>query len=471
MGAHSGTKTITNGLTHLFDASSVDGNPWKHNRSNILPSWLTWNAGVGNPPQGYSANGSSSEQSRTWYAGAENDQGIATPYNPTWIAPIESEWRTVPDATSGADGGWNSSYYLIDRNYTYRWSVWVKRHAQVGGTFYMGLNPPPIRNDNGATQSNPYFTYPAISSLTQNVWYLVVGHCFYEGYTGGRHPDSGWYELKTNSSLNGDINARYLEKIPDKSYGNVGDQDVRWASTTTQALHRTYHYYTTNTSSGLTFAYPRLDKCDGTEPTIGQLCTNAKVSLKNLVGTAGHMGIRSHIACQSLSYATDPGTGAEYIHFNGSNVGSGGVMYSDFDYRTTDCTVVAITRYNGSTRGRIISGLYNNWLLGHHSNSTGDFYAEGWVRNNATTDTNWGIYVATCQVSTDQYSLWINGEKIVTNSTAGSAGPNGLSLFHYDPGNSEWTSGDLNYLAVYNRVLSDAEIKTVCAGLKGRVGL
>lgn len=469
MGTHSGTKAVTNGLTHLFDASSVDGNPWKHNRSNAIPSWLTWSSGTGGTT-GYGANGSASEQNRFWNAGAENDVGNATPFNPTQIAPIESLWITTPDATSGADGGWNTSYYNIDRKYTYRWSVWVKRHTSgTGGTFYMGMQPAPIRNDNGALQSNPYFTYPSQSSLTFNVWYLVVGHCFYEGYTGGRHPDSGWYELKTNSSLNGNVNARFLEKIPDKSYGNIGTEDCRWDSSTTSAAHRTYHYYTTNVNSGLTFAYPRLDKCDGTEPSIGELCTNAKASLKNLVGTDGHMGVRSHAAAQNLSYGTEGGT--EYIRYSGSNVGAAGVMLSQFNYTTTDCTVVAVTRYapGSSTRGRIVSGFTNNWLLGHHSNTTGDFYAGGWVRNNSTTNTDWAVYTATCQVSSDTYSFWVNGDKLVTNSTAGSQGPNGLSLFHYDPGNSEWTNGDLNYLAVYNRVLSDSEVKQVYASLKGRL--
>lgn len=56
----------------------------------------------------------------------------------------------------------------------------------------MGLNPDPIRNDNGAAQGNPYFTCPGIGSLTHNQWYLVVGHIMPHYYTGGRHPESGY---------------------------------------------------------------------------------------------------------------------------------------------------------------------------------------------------------------------------------------------------------------------------------------
>ena len=133
----------------------------------------------------------------------------------------------------------------------------------------MGMNPNPIRNDNGASQGNPYFTYPSIASLTQNVWYLVVAHVFYAGYNGKRHPKSGWYE-------NG-------IKISDKSYGNVGTEDSRWSDTTTSAQHRAYHYYTTNTASGIEFAYPRIDKVDGNEPTVEQMLFRGESGIQNLI--------------------------------------------------------------------------------------------------------------------------------------------------------------------------------------------
>ena len=471
MGAHNGTKTITNGLTHLYDVQSVDGNPWKHNRSNILPSWLTWTGGTGSTT-GYGANGSASEQLRVEVEAAESS--AVTQSSPRSIYTRDGVWRTTPDATSGADGGWNSSSYSIDRSYTYRWSVWVRRHTSgTGGTFYMGLNPAPIRNDNGAVQSNPYFTYPGQGSLTQNQWYLVVGHCFYQDYTGGRHPSTGWYELRSNGSVNGDLNAKYLVKIADKSYGNCGTEDVRWQPTTTSALHRTYHYYTTNTSSGLEFAYPRLDKCDGTEPTIGQLCTNAKFGLKNLVGSTGHGYINTNNQATQFSYGTD--NGVEYLRFSGSSAYNW-TMRMFFDYRSTNYTVIAITRYapGGSPKGRIISATFNNWLLGHWSDTTENHFAgTGWVSSvdAGGTDTDWRIYAATGNIGSDQYSFWVNGSKVINNSTGGSAGPYGFTLFQYDPGNSEWTNGDINYLAVYNRVLSDAEITKLYQSLKGRVGL
>jgi hypothetical protein len=244
MGTSSGPKIVYDNLILYLDADNKKSSIRKKQTSNLLVDPNTWTIGNGSTT-GYSANGSTTEQNRVYV--------IDDPWGGRSVT-----WRTTPDSVSGADGGWNSTYYSINRTFTYRWVVWVRRYTTgTGGTFYFGMNPAPLRNDNSSAQSNPYFTYLAISSLTYNQWYMIVGHCFYEGYTGGRHPDSGWYE-------NG-------VKILDKSYGNVGNQDVRWQSSTTSSMHRTYHYYTTNTSSGIEFAYPRLDKCDGSEPTIKDL--------------------------------------------------------------------------------------------------------------------------------------------------------------------------------------------------------
>lgn len=251
-----GPKIYKDNLTLCYDASSSRSTLRTHQLNNILPDPGSWVPGTGGST-GYGANGSSTEQLRVLVS---ND-----PWGRNSVV-----WRTTPDDISGADGGWNSNYYPVDVQYTYRYSVWIRRHtAGTGGTCYMGMNPNPIRNDNGASQGNPYFTYPSIASLTQNVWYLVVAHVFYAGYTGGRHPKSGWYE-------NGD-------KISDKSYGNCGDQDTRWSDTTTSAQHRAYHYYTTNTASGIEFAYPRIDKVDGNEPTIEQMLFRGESGVQNLI--------------------------------------------------------------------------------------------------------------------------------------------------------------------------------------------
>ena len=434
-------KIPTDGLKILLDGASPRSALMRKQSSNILVDPHTWSAGTGGAT-GYGANGSASEQSRAVRTDPWGRKSMT--------------WRTTPDATSGADGGWNSSYYSIDRNYTYRWSVFVRRYTSgTGGTFYMGLNPAPIRNDNDASQGNPYWTYPAISSLTQDRWYWICGHCFYEGYTGGRHPQTGWYEYNNNQ----------WSKISDNSYGNVGQQDVRWASSTTTSMHRAYHYYTTNTASGIEFAYPRIDKIDGKEPSIWQIMQQGEGGWNDLSGNGNHGVIENHL---NVTWSSDYGG---VFNFD-STANSSFIDITSPNLSTSDYTVITASRYTGSgSRGRIVSGKTTNWLLGHWSNGSEEHYAQGWIRQGTPNDTNWGIHVGTRFHSADQSSYWKNGSKLVNNSTGGGGGPNGFSLGRYAIGNSEYSHCQIGYLAVWDRVLTDAEIVDVTNALKGRYGI
>lgn len=437
-------KIPTNGLKILLDGASPRSALMRKQSSNILVDPHTWSAGTGGAT-GYGANGSGSEQSRAVRTDPWGRKSMT--------------WRTTPDATSGADGGWNSSYYSIDRNYTYRWSVFVRRYTSgTGGTFYMGLNPAPIRNDNDASQSNPYWTYPSISSLTQDRWYWICGHCFYEGYTGGRHPQTGWYEYNNSK----------WSKISDKSYGNVGQQDVRWASSTTTSMHRAYHYYTTNTASGIEFAYPRIDKIDGKEPSIWQIMQQGEGGWNDLSGNGNHGVIENHL---NVTWSSDYGG---VFNFDATTNGSY-ITCASPNLNTTDSTTIVASRYTNSSsnRGRILSGNANNWLLGHHGGYVEAHYGEGWVRNVQGTsgDTSWGIHVATRDHSADHATYWKNGSKLTTNSTAGSQGPNGFSIGRWYGSNNQYSTAQVGYVAAWDRVLTDEEITNVTNALKGRYGI
>lgn len=436
-----GLKIPTDGLVLLLDAANPKSALHRKQDSNLLlDPHTTWTAGT-DGVNGYSRNGDATEQLRALRT---------DPWNGTSMT-----WQSTPDAVSGADGGWNTSYYTIDTSYAYRWSTWIKRYtAGTGGTFYLGMNPAPIRNDNGAVQSNPYYYCPAIGSLTQDQWYLVVGHCFPENYSGPTpHPDSGWWTIQDG-------------KVYDASWGacNCGTQDVRWNPGTTSAQHRSYHFYTTNTASGIEWAFPRLDKLDGTEPSIYQLLNQGEGKWNDLSGNGNDGVIANHLnVTWSPDYSGvfnfDANTTYSYITCDGPNLS------------TSDYTIIGASRYTGSTRGRIISAKNNNWLLGHWSNGSDEHFAEGWIRQGSNNDTNWGIYAATGNYAADQRSYWKNGTKVVTNSTAGSQGPNGFMLGRYYANTTEFSQGQLGYLAAYNRVLTDSEIIAVTNALKGRYGI
>jgi hypothetical protein len=142
--------------------------------------------------------------------------------------------------------------------------------------------------------------------------------------------------------------------------------------------------------------------------------------------------------------------------FNGSNqyidVSSPNMSSSNF-------TVMGAARYV-TVGGRIISGLNNNWLLGHWSSSVLNYYSAGWVSSVGAGggDTLWRVYAGTGNIGASSYQLFSNGSAVFSAAAGGTAGPNGFSLGRYAPGNSEYSNGQIGFLIVYNRVLTNQEI-------------
>jgi len=438
MSASGGPDIVKDGLVFSIDGASRRSTLRYTQTSNILPDPGNWSTGTGGQT-GYGANGSSSEQNR-----------VLVSDDPWGRSSIT--WRTTPDATSGADGGWNSTYYSIDTSYTYRYSVWVRRYTSgTGGTFYFGMNPNPYRNDNNASQGNPYFAYTAISNLTQNQWYLVVAHVFDEGYNGGRHPESGWYE-------NG-------VKIPDKSYGNTGDQDQRWIPGTTSARHRAYHYYTTNTSSGIEFAYPRIDKIDGKEPTISELLNKGESGIRDLVSTDVYTMTNGN------SYINDGGKST--FSFDGTDdiievnrLISTSNYSAEFVFKA-DTNTSGVEHWLGSQypgTGRIIFDLWTNNALRNFINGTA-------IYGSTTISTGVWYHAVFTRNSAGTAYIFLNGEQDATGTISTAAPVN--ETFEIGASNtlSRAFNGTIPVVKVYNRVLSPQEIQQNYNAYKNRFGL
>jgi hypothetical protein len=257
----SGPNTAIDGLILSLDAGD--------RKNSFLPfstflNMTSWSVGSGGA-SGYNQNGNTNENERV--------NGTDPWGNSTVV------WESRPSGDGNADGGWETSWYDIDRTKLYRFSIWVKRTSSTsGGTSYLGLYGNGgtwgvERLDNGANEGNPYWECNGTGAYTQNVWYLLVGHCYPAGTTGisnNRHPDTGRY---TVNGRNGDLN-----------YCNVGG-DVRWLSNTTQTLHRTYHFYCGDSTTRLQWFDPRIDLCDGTEPTISDLLKAATNTWRNIVSS------------------------------------------------------------------------------------------------------------------------------------------------------------------------------------------
>jgi hypothetical protein len=333
----------------------------------------------------------------------------------------------------------------------YRFSTWVRRKVIGNGSFYLGLygynsagsNEGVLTRSGGSNSTNPYFTSTGWWG-SANTWYLVVGHVWPAGSgTGSAHPDSGIYDLAGNR------------------VGSTGD--FVWRDTTVNSLHRTYLYYSTDTSTNQQWYQPRVDLKDGSEPSISELLNNAG---NKLIDTTGN---GNDFTMYGVNWFADESNGI--IQTNGSSTSY--LESATPNLTSTNYTVIGAARYSGSVRGRMINGKANNWLLGHWSNSVGNYYANGWVSVVGTggSDTLWRVYAATGNITAAQYSLYINGILTSGPNTGGTQGPNGITIGRIGYATSEESTGRFGFLHVYNRVMTADEIQQNFNALRGRFGI
>ena len=140
---------------------------------------------------------------------------------------------------------------------------------------------------------------------------------------------------------------------------------------------------------------------------------------------------------------------------------------------STDFTVIGVTQRTNSAAGRLISGRLNNWLLGQWNTSKRQYFSEGWVTgpHGSTDDLNTHIWCGTGNISADIYKFREDNVEYIGNTAGGSAGPNGFLLGRYYNSESEYGTGTITLLLVYNRVLTDAEITQNYNAQKSRFGL
>lgn len=211
---------------------------------------LTWTTGSGGF-SGYGQNGNTGENERV------------IDYNPFGVQSVV--WETRASGDGNADGGWNADTISIDRTKLYRFSVWVRRTSSTGsGTFYFGTaggSECPNALGTSTQMCNPYWDCRNTGALTQNQWYLVVGHIFPTSYTStNAHPDTGYWTTAGGGT-----------KVASINQCNISGGDLKWGASSDSTYHRTYHYYCGDNTTRLQFWNPRIDLCDGTQPTVSAL--------------------------------------------------------------------------------------------------------------------------------------------------------------------------------------------------------
>lgn len=449
MGLAHSPQIVTDGLVLYLDAanrkSTISAAP-----ASVITSagWTTGSGGI----SGYSQNGDT----------VENERILATdPWGNNSVV-----WETRPTGTTDADGGWNSSFFSIDKTKLYRFSVWVRRtSSSAGGTFYLGTGAggqEVMRTDNGAEQGNPYWECEGTGVLTQNVWYLVCGHIypFNTTYT-GRHPDTGFFTIANGPT-----------KVRDVNGCNIGN-DLKWAPGSTSALHRTYLYYCADNTTRLQFAFPRVDICDGNEPSIAELLNNGDSVWKDLSQTPSNVswsGNPKHTIlggnrCWRFSSVGDK--------FNGTLLTSPGtrsasietIIYPEADVQADDRACLLLI--SGA------SSIYMSWNKSNQklSNYWYSHPTEGYHETGAAINRNtWNYLAAVWDYSSATIYQYTNGVLTSSSGVQGDASP-GTNIQIGQEGGSRQFAGAISLIRVYNRALTTQEITQNYIALKGRFGL
>lgn len=426
MASFSGPALVTNGLILDLDIQ----NRKSHLRSigSSLIDTTAWAAGQTDGIGVYGQNGSAGENARVL---------DVDPWGNTSVV-----WETRASGNGNDDGGWNTNYLAIDRTKLYRFSTWVRRTSSTSaGTFYLGTNSDGgvYSTQDGAVKGNPYWECVGTGSLTQNQWYLVCGFIYPSSTTyTGNHPDSGYYIPGSTT------------KVRNLGYCNIVS-DLKWGPTSTSVQHRCYHYYCGDATTRLQFADPRIDLCDGNEPSIYELVNNGATLLMDNSAYKNHHRLYNGY----IPIANSP----KRLQLDGVN--------------------------HGITRPSALSGVSNNCTVVLYYKTTDS--SELWVRGNQ----NNAIYLS-ASASNNYYhsSVGTPTNYVDLNVTVRPDSPinyrNGVYHMWEAKGVdfSAWTyfdwfsypgiwllTGDVSKIMVYNRPLSATESAHNFQALRSRFGI
>jgi len=443
MGSYSGPEIASDGLVLSLDMGNIKSFRGLYNTANLS----TWNYGTGSVTN-WSINGESAANQR-----------IA---NTNPLGVMSCIWDTPSnDVGSDADGGFNSGYWAIDPAYYYRFSVWIKRYVLGNGSYYFGLygindvnaNMGVNYRSSGANTTNPYFQ-AAGWTLNTNDWYLFVAHVHPAGSgTGSNHPDTGTYNIAA-----GQVNS--------------SGSDYTWIEGTAKTMIRSYLYYSTDTTTAQAWWQPRIDKMDGTEPSIGELINGVGGRLIDLSRSGATVAMANGA---ENGYTT---TGIPALKFNGTN---SHIIISDlYNFSGTNKLTAAIwvksNQANWNDTGMIFSR--RNQFIMHPAVSSKVInfyvYTTSWEQITGTPDdiTKWNHIAMTYDAGA--LKAYINGVQ-VNSGSVGATLASSTSPTHIgwdDAGVAgRYLDGDVTLAQAWNRALSADEIAKLYNAQRARHGV
>ena len=141
----------------------------------------------------------------------------------------------------------------------------------------------------------------------------------------------------------------------------------------------------------------------------------------------------------------------------------------DTDLDQSGYSIIALSRYSGATRERVISSTFGqrNWLLGHWSGKQAAFHPQGWVDNGITGGLDWHIYSVSHEPAISHNnnvaplcSFWFDGALRVSNSGASSdtaAAPSDIAFGGYGLANQESSTCEVAEFIMVGGEISDSD--------------
>jgi Concanavalin A-like lectin/glucanases superfamily len=455
MSVNSGPSASNSGLVLKIDAVNKKSNFL--NTKNLI-DFTTWTAGTNTLP--WPANGDGAQNTLLYDTDPWGNSSLVL--------------KTTPN-NNYANGGWEGcapGYWVsIDRTKKYRSCVWVRRtSSNTNGTFYHGLHTDgtsDVIQSDGTSQTNPYWACQGIGYLTQNQWYLHVGHIFPYNSTPTVDPNSGYWTRSGGWISNPGC--------------NITGYDPRFPSDASLLRNRVYQYYaSSDANSNLEFLYPRIDLCDGTEPSISDILSYNPAVSYDLSGYKNN-GTRTN----GLTY-----DGSGYV-FNGSNYATVGAISGSFssftvsvwfnstsvsNYRNPiDCNYSSYPGVTGNVGPRLEQNSSGNLVWVVSGSTTNNSVADNFtVQSSGLSANTW--YNAVITWTSGSANTYLNGVPVTVNAST----PNGFTgTFNsivvgkgFSLGGTERSFiGSIGAVQIYNRVLSANEVLQNFTALRGRYGI
>ena len=277
----SNLSVVTAGTLNVVSVNASQGVKTPNQRTNYLAH--KWVAGSSFPQAAvfdgsFQVNGSSSENVLEYGVTPSGGRGLL------WKA-------TNNDASSNADGGWAKNIADLSDDKSYISICYVKRvGSNTSGSFYHGCHGSHTLNMDGTANTNPYFMSTNIGNLTQDVWCVSIGviQANNDSNTGSWSDIDGVYRLDTG------------ERILDNSTFKMKDGS-------TSQSHRTYLYYSTNSSAELHWYNPGFYEINGQEPSLNEILNRDRhLKFNGNLNVQGTTNLESDLTIASAGDANSP---------------------------------------------------------------------------------------------------------------------------------------------------------------------